>query len=53
MLVVDDNRDADESVAMHLEEFGHDIRMTCDGPTALEVTIAIIASAARALQHRS
>ena len=36
VLVVDDNEDAGETVAELLREFGHDVRVAYDGPTALE-----------------
>lgn len=35
VLVVDDNRDAAESLAMLLQMVGHDVRVAGDGPTAL------------------
>ena len=37
VLVVDDNVDAAESLALLLEEFGHEVQTASDGPTALEV----------------
>lgn len=36
LLVVDDNRDAAESMSMLLELWGHDVAYAYDGPTALE-----------------
>ncbi|MFT3915194.1 MAG: response regulator [Anaeromyxobacteraceae bacterium] len=36
MLVVDDNRDAAESLAEVVELFGHDPEVAFDGPSALE-----------------
>ena len=36
VLVVDDNVDAAQSLAMLLEMLGHEVRMAYDGPTALE-----------------
>jgi two-component system CheB/CheR fusion protein len=36
ILVVDDNRDAAEGVAMLLEVFGHRVSVAADGPAALE-----------------
>jgi PAS domain S-box-containing protein len=35
VLVVDDNRDAAESLGMLLRSFGHDVRVAFDGPAAL------------------
>ena len=35
VLVVDDNRDAAESLGMLLRKFGHDVRVVHDGPAAL------------------
>jgi len=40
VLVVDDNRDIAESLAIILSENGHEVRMAHDGPTALEVAQA-------------
>jgi CheY-like chemotaxis protein len=37
VLVVDDNRDAAESLSMMLRLDGHEVRMAHDGPAALEV----------------
>jgi PAS domain S-box-containing protein len=37
LLVVDDNRDAAESLAMLLRLQGHEVRIVSDGPSALEV----------------
>src|SRR5262249_13839747 len=37
LLVVDDNRDAAESLAMLLRLHGHEVRGAQDGPTALEL----------------
>ena len=39
ILVVDDNIDSAMSLAMLLNEFGHDVRTAHDGPTALEVAL--------------
>ena len=39
VLVVDDNPDAVESIALLLEESGHDVRTACDGRTALEAAL--------------
>ena len=39
VLVVDDNVDAAESLAMLLKASGHDTRIAHDGPTALEATL--------------
>ncbi|MHB8815316.1 MAG: response regulator [Steroidobacteraceae bacterium] len=36
LLVVDDNKDAAESMSMLLEMWGHDVAYACDGPSALE-----------------
>jgi CheY-like chemotaxis protein len=36
LLVVDDNRDAAESMSMLLEMWGHEVAFAFDGPTALE-----------------
>ena len=36
MLVVDDNRDAVETLAMLLGLWGHDVRLAADGPSAVE-----------------
>ena len=36
LLVVDDNKDAAESMSMLLEMWGHDVAYAYDGPTALE-----------------
>ena len=36
LLVVDDNRDAAESMSMLLEMWGHDVAYAYDGPSALE-----------------
>ncbi|HUA26112.1 MAG TPA: response regulator [Steroidobacteraceae bacterium] len=36
LLVVDDNRDAAESMSMLLQMWGHDVVFAYDGPTALE-----------------
>jgi len=36
LLVVDDNRDAAESMSLLLQMWGHDVVFACDGPTALE-----------------
>jgi CheY-like chemotaxis protein len=35
VLVVDDNRDAAESLALLLRQRGHDVRVAADGPEAL------------------
>jgi signal transduction histidine kinase/DNA-binding response OmpR family regulator len=40
VLVVDDNRDAAESVALMLRLDGHDVRVAHDGPAALEAAAA-------------
>jgi CheY-like chemotaxis protein len=40
ILVVDDNRDAAESLAMLLRVYGHDVRVAHDGLTALAVARA-------------
>ena len=37
MLVVDDNRDAADTLAQALTAFGHDVRVAYDGPSALTV----------------
>ena len=39
MLVVDDNVDETESLAMLMRELGHDVRTAHDGPTALEAAL--------------
>ena len=39
VLVVDDNGDTAESLALLLRESGHDVRTAPDGPTALEVAL--------------
>ena len=39
VLVVDDNMDAAQSIAMLLKASGHDVRTTHDGPTALEAAL--------------
>ncbi len=39
ILVVDDNRDVTESVALLLRALGHDVRTAHDGPTALEAAL--------------
>ena len=36
LLVVDDNKDAAESMSMLLEMWGHDVAFAYDGPSALE-----------------
>jgi two-component system CheB/CheR fusion protein len=36
LLVVDDNKDAAESMSMLLEMWGHEVAFAYDGPTALE-----------------
>ena len=36
MLVVDDNRDASETMSMLLGLWGHEVRSAADGPAALE-----------------
>ena len=36
VLVVDDNRDAVETLAMLLGLWGHDVRLAADGPSAVE-----------------
>jgi two-component system CheB/CheR fusion protein len=40
VLVVDDNRDAAESLALLLRLDGHDVRVAHDGPAALEAAAA-------------
>jgi signal transduction histidine kinase len=40
VLVVDDNRDAAESMALHLRHAGHDVRTAHDGPAALAIAEA-------------
>ena len=40
MLVVDDNRDAVETLAMLLGLWGHDVRLAADGPSAVEAAVA-------------
>ena len=40
MLVVDDNADASETLAMLLGLWGHDVQSAADGPTALETAAA-------------
>jgi signal transduction histidine kinase len=40
VLVVDDNRDSAESIAMFLELAGHAVRLAHDGPAALEAAAA-------------
>ena len=40
MLVVDDNRDAVETLAMLLGLWGHDVRLAADGPSAVESAAA-------------
>jgi two-component system CheB/CheR fusion protein len=40
VLVVDDNADAAETLAMLLEHWGHDVKLAVDGPTALETAAA-------------
>jgi CheY-like chemotaxis protein len=40
VLVVDDNHDAVETLAMLLGLWGHDVRLAADGPTALETAAA-------------
>ena len=40
VLVVDDNLDAVESLALLLRLQGHEVRTACDGPTALETAAA-------------
>jgi PAS domain S-box-containing protein len=39
LLVVDDNADEVESLAMLMRELGHDVRTAHDGPTALEAAL--------------
>jgi CheY-like chemotaxis protein len=39
VLVVDDNRDTADSIALLLEASGHDVRMAYDGQTALEAAL--------------
>ena len=40
VLVVDDNHDAVETLAMLLGLWGHDVRLAADGPSALETAAA-------------
>ena len=40
ILVVDDNLDSAESLAMLLRLLGHQVRTACDGPTALDAARA-------------
>ena len=40
VLVVDDNADAAETLAMLLKHWGHDVKLAVDGPTALETAAA-------------
>ena len=40
VLVVDDNRDSAESVALLAEIWGHEVRTALDGPAALEIAAA-------------
>jgi CheY-like chemotaxis protein len=40
VLVVDDNADAAETLAMLLEHWGHDVKLAVDGPNALETAAA-------------
>ena len=40
MLVVDDNHDAVETLAMLLGLWGHDVRLAADGPSAVESAAA-------------
>jgi CheY-like chemotaxis protein len=40
VLVVDDNADAAETLAMLLEHWGHDVKLAVDGPTAVETAAA-------------
>jgi len=40
VLVVDDNRDAVETLAMLLGLWGHDVRLAADGPSAVESAAA-------------
>jgi len=42
VLVVDDNVDTAQTLALLLEESGHDVRMGHDGPTALKVAHAFL-----------
>ena len=42
ILVVDDNRDAAESLSLMLELSGHDVRSAHDGPAALEIVRGFI-----------
>ena len=39
MLIVDDNKDGAESLAMMLRLWGHEVRIAHDGPTALRVAL--------------
>jgi CheY-like chemotaxis protein len=40
VLVVDDNHDAVETLAMLLGLWGHDVRLAADGPSAVETAVA-------------
>ena len=40
MLVVDDNADASETLAMLLGLWGHEVRSAADGPAAVEAAVA-------------
>jgi PAS domain S-box-containing protein len=40
VLVVDDNRDSAESIALLAEIWGHEVRTALDGPSALEIAAA-------------
>ncbi|MED5618315.1 PAS domain-containing protein [Ideonella sp. BN130291] len=42
VLVVDDNRDAAESLAMILELTGHEVALAHDGPTALDLALRFL-----------
>ena len=42
VLIVEDNRDAAESLALLLELFGHEVRMAHDGLSALDVAAAAV-----------
>jgi two-component system, chemotaxis family, CheB/CheR fusion protein len=40
VLVVDDDADAAETLAMLLEHWGHEVKLAVDGPTAVETAVA-------------
>jgi CheY-like chemotaxis protein len=45
VLVVDDNQDAAESLALYLEAAGHEVHTANDGPTALVLAADLLPSA--------